>query len=46
MQKLLKAVQVFMYIDGRACVQLGMVVSEWSPVNVALRQLCDVSVVG
>ena len=41
--KLLKAVPSF-YID-RACVRGGNDVSEWFPVNVGLRQDCDVSMV-
>ena len=40
--KLLKAVQSF-YVDSRACVQVGNVVSEWFPVNVGLRQGCVMS---
>ena len=35
--KLLKAVQSF-YVHNKACVQVGMDVSEWFPVNVGLRQ--------
>ena len=41
-EKLLKAVQSF-YTDSRACVSLGMDVSEWFPVNVGLRQGCVMS---
>ena len=40
--KLLKAVQSF-YVDSRACVRVGMDVSEWFPVNVGLRQDCVMS---
>ena len=40
--KLLKAVQSF-YLDSRACVRVGKDVSEWFPVNVALRQGCVMS---
>ena len=40
--KLCKAVQSF-YVDSRACVQVGMDVSEWIPVNVGLRQGCVMS---
>ena len=36
---LLKVVQSF-YVDGRACVRVGMDVSEWFLVNVGLRQGC------
>ena len=35
-RKLLKAVQSF-YVDSRACVWVGIQVSEWFPVNVGLR---------
>ena len=42
-RKLLKAVQSF-YRD-RACVRMGNDVSEWFPVNVGLRLLCEVSIV-
>ena len=42
--KLLKAVQSF-YKDSRACVWVGNDVSEWFPVNVGLRRLCDVFMV-
>ena len=31
------------YIDSRACVQVGNDVSEWFPVNVGLRQSCEMS---
>ena len=37
-----KAVQSF-YVDSRACVRMGNVVSEWFPVNVGLRQGCVMS---
>ena len=40
--KLLKAVQSF-YVDSKACVQVGICVSEWFPVNVGLRQGCVMS---
>ena len=40
--KLLKAVPSF-YVEGRACVQVGMSMSEWFPVNVGLRQGCVMS---
>ena len=40
--KLLKAVHIF-YVDSRACVRVGMDVSEWFPVNVGLRQGCVMS---
>ena len=40
--KLLKAVQSF-YTDSRACVRVGMDVSEWFPINVGLRQGCVMS---
>ena len=40
--KLLKAVQSF-YVDSRACVRVGMDVSEWFPVNIGLRQGCVMS---
>ena len=39
---MLKAVQSF-YTDSRACVRVGMDVSEWYPVNVGLRQGCVMS---
>ena len=39
---MLKAVQSF-YIDSRACVRVGYDVSEWFPINVALRQVCAMS---
>ena len=43
--KLLKAVPSF-YVDSMVCVQVGVDVSEWFPINVGLRQgLCDVSMV-
>ena len=42
--KLLAAVQIF-YIDRMACVPVGNDVTEWFPVNVGERGLCDVSVV-
>ena len=38
------SVQSF-YVDSRACVRVGNDVSEWFPVNVGLRQGCDVSMV-
>ena len=37
--KLLIAVQSF-YVDSRVCVQVGMDVSEWFPVNVEFGQGC------
>ena len=37
--KLLKAVQSF-YVDSRACVRLGMDVSNWFPFNVRSKQGC------
>ena len=37
-----KAVQSF-YADSRACVRVGIDVSEWFPVNVKLRQGCVMS---
>ena len=37
-----KAVQRF-YVDSRACVREGMDMSEWFPVNVGLRQGCEMS---
>ena len=40
--KLYKAVQSF-YADSRACVRIGMDVSEWFPVNVGSRQGCLMS---
>ena len=40
--KLLMAMQSF-YVDSRACVRVGMDVSEWFPVNVGLRQGCVMS---
>ena len=40
--KLLKAVQSF-YVDSKVCVRVGNDVSEWSPVNVELRQGCLMS---
>ena len=40
--KLLKAAQSF-YVDSRACVRVGIDVSEWFPVNVGLRQGCVMS---
>ena len=40
--KLLKSVKSF-YVDSRACVRVGMDVSEWFPVNVGLRQGCVMS---
>ena len=39
---MLKAVQIF-YIDSRACVQVGNVMSEWFLVNIGLRQGCVTS---
>ena len=36
-RKLLKVVQSF-YVESRACVQVGMDVSEWFPLNVGLGQ--------
>ena len=33
---LLKAVKSF-YVDSRACVRVGMNVTDWLPVNVGLR---------
>ena len=42
--KLLKAMQNF-YVDSRACVSVGMDVSERFPVNVGLRQRCGSMVV-
>ena len=41
-RNLLKAVQSF-YADSRACVRIGMQVSEWFPVNVGMRQGCVMS---
>ena len=41
-EKLLKAVQSF-YVDRRACVRVGIVVSELFPVNVGLKQGCVMS---
>ena len=41
-EKLLKVVQNF-YADSRACVRIGMAVSEWFQVNVGLRQGCVMS---
>ena len=38
--KLLNAVQS-LYSDSRACVRVGNDVSEWFPVNVELRQGCE-----
>ena len=32
-----------LYVDSRACVRVGMDVSEWFPVNVELRQCCVMS---
>ena len=40
--KLLKGIQNF-YADSRACVRVGMDVSEWFPVNVGLRRGCVIS---
>ena len=40
--KFLKAVHSF-YVDCRACVRVGMDVSDWFPVNVGLRQGCVMS---
>ena len=40
--KLLKAVKGF-YINSRAYVRMGKDASEWSPVNVGLRQGCVMS---
>ena len=37
----MKAVQNFMY--SRACVRVGIDVSEWFPINVGLRQGCVMS---
>ena len=42
LQKLLKAVQSF-YVHCRVCVSKGMDVSEWCPVNIGLRQVCEIS---
>ena len=33
------------YVDSRARVRVGNDVSEWFPVNVGLRRLCDVFMV-
>ena len=41
-RKMLKAIQSF-YVDSRACVPVGMDVSERFPVNVGLRQGCVMS---
>ena len=35
-RKLLKAVQEF-YVDSRVCVEVGMNVCKWFPINVGLR---------
>ena len=40
--KLLNVVQSF-YVDSRACVRVGINVSEWFPVNVGLRFVCVMS---
>ena len=39
MAELLKTVLCF-YVDRRACVEVGMDVSEWFPIIVGLRQGC------
>ena len=41
-KNLLKAVQSC-YVDSRACLRVGMDVSEWFPVNVGLKQCCVMS---
>ena len=43
-RKFKKTVQSF-YPDSRVCVRVGNDVSEWFPVNVGLRRLCDVPMV-
>ena len=40
--KLLKSVQSF-DVDSRACVTVGMDVSEWFPISIGLRQGCVIS---
>ncbi|MCP4269594.1 MAG: hypothetical protein GY777_29150, partial [Candidatus Brocadiaceae bacterium] len=40
--KLWKAVKSF-YVDSRACMRVGVNVSEWFPVKVSLRQGCVMS---
>ena len=41
-RKLMKVVQNF-YANSRVCVRVGNDVSEWFPVNVGLRQGCEMS---
>ena len=40
--KLLNAVNSF-YVFSRECVRMRMDVSEWVPVNIGLRQCCEMS---
>ena len=41
-RKIIQSVQSS-YADSRACILIGMDVSEWFPVNVGLRQDCVIS---